>query len=218
MNSGLRHYGSALALAAIVLSAAACGQKPAEPAPAVAPAPAPPVEAPAPPAAAASMVWADFASADRKNALGAEFGAWASGEPQSVSSDEIIMGAGSNGSGAWKLNYDISTPGSYCGLWMKLNGFDASSYKNYVITLKGEGTFSPDIIVELKSGEGAAQQVGRYTIRGITNEYKTFTIPLTAFSGLNTRSGLSEATVVLDPQVAPSVKKGSYLIDSIGLE
>lgn len=218
MNGRFCHFGGTIALAAITLSLVACGQKPAEPAPAVAPAPAPPVEAPAPPATATSMVWADFASADRKNALGAEFGSWASSEPQSVASDEVIMGAGLNGSGAWKLNYDISTPGSYCGLWMKLNGFDASSYKNYVITLKGEGTFSPDIILELKAGEGAAQQVGRYTLRGITNEYKTFTVPLTAFTGLNTRSDLTEATIVLDPQVAPSVKKGSYLIDSIGIE
>ncbi len=218
MIHGLRQYGSAVALTAVVLAAAACGQKPAEPA-AVAPVAEPPAAvAPAPAPVAAKMVLADFSSADRKNALGAEFGAWASGEPLATSSDEIVMGAGSNGTGAWKLTYDISTTGSYCGLWMKLNGFDASSYKNYVITLKGEGTFSPDIIVELKSGEGAAQQVGRYTIRGITNEYKSFTVPLTAFSGLNSLAGLSEATIVLDPQVAPTVKKGTYLIDSIGLE
>lgn len=207
------------AVATAVLAAACGGSKPAE-----APAPAPIVQAAAPaaPAPAPQMkpvLIADFATADKKNALGGEFGAWASDKPAPVgkSMEEVLSGAGEGGTGAWKITYDISNPGSYSGTWMRLASLDASAAKNLVISVKGEGEFSPDFIVELKVGEGPAQKVGRYVVKGVTKDYAKVTIPLSGFAGLTDFKPLYELTFVYDDQTCP-VKKGTYLVDHIELQ
>jgi hypothetical protein len=184
---------------------------PSAPSPATSPEPA------ASEAASTATLIADFKSVDRFNALGGEFGAWASDNPVSVSEEEVVGGQGTAGTGAWRLRYDISTPGSYCGAWMRLQGFNASQAKQLAIALRGDGDFTRDMIVELKVGREGAVTVGRYILRGITNQFQTFTIPLNQFAGLTTFSPLYELTFVFDEQTCP-VRKGTILIDRITIE
>jgi len=197
----------------MLVTALGCGKSQAPTAP-IAPAeqatPEVTATAPEPPPAATEFVIADFNSAERKNALGGEFGAWASADDQPVAkcADELI-------GGAWKISYDITNEGSYCWLWMKLNNLDGSQYKNLIIVVKGEGEFSSKFFVELKTDNGA--RVSRATVDGVTTDWKTITIPLSQFKELPSLQGLSELTTVFDNQIA-SVKKGTILIDTISLQ
>lgn len=205
-----------------VVSMIGCGQQqppaapPAAPdAAAVAPAAAPAAEpAPAIPAAGAGLV-ADFSSTDKRNKLGGEFGGWGSADKDPVGrcDESVVAGAGVNGGGAWKLNIDISNAGSYAGSWMKLNNFDASKYTTFSIVIKGEGTFSPKLKIDLKADNNA--RVGTYVIDGITNEYKTFDVPLSSFSGLGAANPMSELATCLDGPLAGSATKSTYLIARI---
>lgn len=208
-----RGFRSLALMIGLGLALIACGGAPPPPPAPVAVAPALPTPEPAP---AAALV-ADFASADRFNALGGEFGAWASDDPKSVAEEEVIPGAGSAGTGAWRIRYDISTPGSFCGAWMRLQGFDASRSNHLTLALRGEGEFTRDMIVELKVGREGALTVGKYTLRGITDQFQTFTIPLRQFSGLSAFNPLYELTFVFNEQTAP-VRKGTILVDRIAFE
>ncbi len=209
-NIGLVAFGC------LALVAVACGgSTPAPTAPIATPAPAAtpvaePAAAPAP-AAGGTMV-ANFDSQDRVSALGGEFGSWASAAPDPAATclEELV-------GGSWKISYDISKEGSYCGTWMKMKGFDATPFKNLVIRVKGEGQFSPTFIVELKTGEGAALKVARRVVSGVTSEWQNISIPLAEFKDLPSLQGLSELTTVYDMQTCP-VRKGTYLIDSINFE
>lgn len=173
------------------------------------PAPQPEPE-PAPQPQTTGTMIADFNTSDHINALGGEFGAWESkGDAPEAHCIESIV------NGTWKIDYDISNSGSYCGTWMKLNGTDGSKYQNLVIIAKGEGAFTPTFIVELKTDNGA--KISRQKIEGLTSEWKTFKIALSSFRELPSLVGLYELTTVFDMQTCP-IKKGTILIDSISLE
>ncbi len=213
MMRGRAVVATVSAVSAVLVVSACGGSKPAEvPPPIQSTAPvAEEKAAPAPEPERPAVVVADFATGDRKNALGGEFGAW---QHEAKSSEEVVAGAGADKTGAWKITYDITPPGSFSGAYMKLANLDASSAKNFVISVKGEGDFSPDFILELKTGEGAAQKTGRHVIKGVTKEYRKIEIPLTSFAGLMEFKPLSELAIVFDEQTCP-VKTGTYYIDTI---
>jgi len=215
-----RRRGYRWALSGALLLAAACGgaapapspTPPAMPAPEAAPAPG--AEAAAPGALPeGALLVADFNAAGNMNALGGEFGAWASAkpDPDAKSVDAVDPTAGAGGTGGWKIDYDISKDGSYCGTWLRLKDLDGTKYKTFRLSVKATASGPVDFIVELKTNGG--QNVGRYVVRGVGADWKVVEVPLTAFN-LPSLKPMYEFTTVFDKQTT-SVKTGSIVIDDI---
>lgn len=156
---------------------------------------------------------ADFESGDRRNLLDGEFGAWASTNPNGFSSDVVVPGKGYKNSLGWRIEYDITTPGTFSGTWMKLGGLPFKKDGMLFFRIRGDGAFAPSCIVELKSGG----QVGRVPVKGIGKGWTLVGIPLKSFSGLGDAESLTEMTFVFDQQTC-SVKKGAYVVDDIAIE
>jgi hypothetical protein len=162
-----------------------------------------------------SFMVADFDAADRITNLGSDFGVWNSGKPAppGKSSEEVDPVGGLNKSGGWRVEYDISTEGSYSGTWLKLQGFDASAYNHLVFFVKNEKSEPVDFIVELKRGPETALDVRRYIVHGVGQEWMKVEIPLEEFH-LPSLSSLYELTTVFDGQTTNS-RKGKITIDEI---
>lgn len=158
---------------------------------------------------------AGFKPGSNRNELGGEFGAWSANGANVM--DAVEPGAGRDGVPAWRVDYDIAQSGSYGGVWMRLMNLDARPARALVLAVRGDGEFAPQFRVELKAGKPGALAVGRATLSGITDQYKTFTFPLAQFAGLGDTGSLYEFTLVLDQQAGP-VTRGTYYIDRIAFE
>lgn len=167
----------------------------------------------------AVKILSDFNSFERVNTIGGGFGGWNSTEPQpeAVVEEKIEDGVGPDGSPAWKISYDISTPGSFCGSWMKLNDFDARSYSYLAFDIKGEGTYPTRVKCELKNENNA--NVGRTMITGISDQWQRKRIPLAKFKrALGNLNHLSEWVLVMDEAAVGKVKAGTILVDNVAFE
>lgn len=158
---------------------------------------------------------AGFKPGSNRNELGGEFGTWSANGANVT--DAVEPGAGRDGASAWRVDYDIAPSGSYGGVWMRLMNIDARPARTLTLALRGNGEFAPQFRVELKAGQPGALTVGRATLSGITDQYKTFTVPLAQFAGLGDTGALYELTVVLDQQAGP-VTRGTYYFDCIAFE
>lgn len=171
------------------------------------------------PSWAASLVVNDFDSGEKPNNVGGDFGVWNKDETdvtQGVigSFDDDHYG---NAGRAFRLEYDVDSPNpAYNGFWTKLNGADALKYKTLAFAVKGDAQngFTSQVKVELKNMKG---QVGKYLVKGITNQWQEVKIPFDQLRGLTDWSSMNEFVIVFD-DITSTKKTGTILVDNIRLE
>jgi carbohydrate binding protein with CBM11 domain len=124
-----------------------------------------------------------------------------------------------------RLAYDVTSPGSYNGFWMRL-GSDAeggivngSAYRALSFWIKpdADAGIPAKFKVELKDGPGKI--VSKKYIGAFKTDWQKIVIPLTEFSsqGLDLKS-LGEFDVVFEQRAASPGTKGAIWIDDIALE
>ncbi|MBN2453136.1 MAG: CIA30 family protein [Candidatus Omnitrophica bacterium] len=168
-------------------------------------------------AAGNEFLIADFNTGEKPNNIGGDFGAW-SKDPTDFTqgcseSFDTVNRRGTTGF-AMKLDYSVDSKNpAYNGFWMFLQNFDASSYDNLALWVKGDGKIGYTTVfkVELKN---ASKQVGRYYVTNITDAWQDIVIPLKDFKGITDFSNLSELVIVFEDRIA-SNKKGVIYIDDI---
>ena len=168
---------------------------------------------------AATLLVDDFDRGDKPNALGGDFGSWDK-DPSDPTQKCTIAFDKANAFGgvgfSLKLDYDVDSPNpAYNGFWMKLQSIDLTTYKKLTLYVKGDTSrgFTPQMKLELKNGK----EVGRYLLKGITDEWQQFTIPLSEFVGLSQLTGMTEFVVVFD-DITSTKKVGTVYLDEISFE
>ena len=170
-------------------------------------------------ASAATLLVDDFNRGEKPNALGGDYGAWNKDESdptqRCVNSFDKPNAYGEAGY-ALRLDYDVDSPNpAYNGFWMKLQGTNVSGYKTLVLYVKGDPSrgYTNQIKMELKNGS----EVGKYLLKGITDDWQQVTIPLKEFAGITDWSSLTEFVVVFD-DLTSTKKVGTIYLDEISFE
>ena len=166
---------------------------------------------------AADLLVADFDSGNKPNNIGGDFGAWDK-DPTDFSQGctdifDPVEKVGSKGF-SMKLDYDVDSPNpAYNGFWMKLNGLNATKYKNISFDVKGdpEAGYTTVFKVELKNDK---REVGKFYATGVDGSWQTITIPLKNFSGIVSLEGLTEMIVVFEDRMATN-KDGILYVDNV---
>ncbi len=192
------------------------------------PVPVPPLSAPLAASApvskladASELVIADFDTGDKPNNLGGDFGAWNKDPDDSTQrcnvsfepDDALKDPAGY----ALKMDYDVDSPNpAYNGVWMKLNGQNASDYKAISFYARGEGlnNYTKRIKLELKD---SAMNSSPYIVSGITETWQKIEVPFDRFKKVKDWSSLGEFVIVFDDRNS-NPKQGTILIDQITFE
>jgi opacity protein-like surface antigen len=170
-------------------------------------------------ASAATLLVDDFNRGEKPNALGGDYGAWNKDEsdPTQRCTNSFDKANAYGGAGyALRLDYDVDSPNpAYNGFWMKLQGTNVSGYKNLVLYVKGDASrgYTPQIKLELKNG----REVGKYLLKGITDDWQQVSIPLQEFAGITDWSSLTEFVVVFD-DLTSTKKVGTIYLDEISFE
>ena len=170
-------------------------------------------------ASAATLLVDDFNRGEKPNALGGDYGAWNKDEsdPTQKCTNSFDKPNAYGGAGyALKLDYDVDSPNpAYNGFWMKLQGTNVTGYKSLVLYVKGDAGrgYTAQIKLELKNGS----EVGKYLLKGLTDDWQQVSIPLKEFAGLSDLSGLTEFVVVFD-DLTSTKKVGTIYLDEISFE
>ncbi len=170
-------------------------------------------------AGAGALVLDDFDGGQPPNALGGDYGAWELNprDPMQYCRESLSAEQAAGGSGyALRLDYRVDSPNpAYNGFWMKLQDANLIGYKNLVVYVKGDAArgYTTQIKLELKNGK----EVGKYTLKGITDQWQGFSIPLKDFVGLTDISALTELVVVFD-DLTSTKKVGTIYLDEISFE
>ena len=170
-------------------------------------------------ASAATLLVDDFNRGEKPNALGGDYGAWNKDEsdPTQRCTNSFDKPNAYGGAGfALRLDYDVDSPNpAYNGFWMKLQGTNVAGYKNLVLYVKGDASrgYTPQIKLELKNGS----EVGKYLLKGITDEWQQVSIPLKEFAGITDWKSLTEFVVVFD-DLTSTKKVGTIYLDEISFE
>ncbi len=168
---------------------------------------------------AATLLVDDFDDGDKPNALGGDFGAWDKDPSDPTQKCTIAFDkAGAFGGAGYSLrmDYDVDSPNpAYNGFWMKLQETDMSAYKTISFYIRGDGSkgFTNQVKLELKNGK----EVGKYLLKGVTDQWQQAKIPLKDFAGLTSLKGMTEFVVVFD-DVTSTKKTGSIYLDEITLD
>ncbi len=168
---------------------------------------------------AAPLVVDDFDSGSKPNKLGGDFGSWDKDPNDQTQGCQISFDSAvkhGDGGYALKVDYDVESPNpAYNGFWMKLNNLDATQYKTLSFYAKGDSEkgFTSQFKVELKN----KNEVGKYMVTGLTDQWQKISIPLDKFRGLNDKTGLTEFVVVFD-DINATEKYGAIYIDDLTLE
>ena len=165
---------------------------------------------------AATLLVDDFDRGEKPNALGGDFGSWDK-DPSDPTQKCTIAFDKTNAFGgvgySLKIDYDVDSPNpAYNGFWMKLQGTDLSAYKKLTFYVRGDNTrgFTPQIKLELKNGK----EVGRYLLKGVTDQWLQVSIPLKDFAGLTDWKGMTEFVIVFD-DLTSTKKVGTVYLDEI---
>ena len=171
-------------------------------------------------AMAVSLLVDDFDKGEKPNALGGDFGSWDKdpSDPTqkcTISFDKVeaMGGAGSS----LRIDYDVDSPNpAYNGFWSKLQRANVSSAKNLSFYIKGDVSrgYTTQIKLELKNDK---KEVGRYLLKGITDQWQKATIPLKSFEGITDWTAMTEFVIVFD-DITSTKKVGSILIDVVTFE
>lgn len=170
-------------------------------------------------AQAAPLVVDDFDSGSKPNKLGGDFGSWDKDPNDQTQGCQISFDStlkhGDQGY-ALKVDYDVESPNpAYNGFWMKLNNLDASQYKTMSFWAKGDSEkgFTSQVKIELKN----KNEVGKYMVTGLTDQWQKISIPLDKFRGLNDKTGLTEFVLVFD-DINSTEKYGAIYLDDLVFE
>lgn len=171
-----------------------------------------------PQAHAKEMVVADFDSGDKPNNIGGDFGSWDKDPSDDTQGCELSFAEddalGDKMGYAARLAYDVDSPSpAYNGLWMKLNGLDASQYNTLSFHIRGDADagFTRRIKVELKDASG---KPSAYMISGLTEEWQKVSIPLNKFRRIKDWTSMSEFVLVFD-DINSNPKSGQIYIDHV---
>ena len=176
----------------------------------------------------------DFEDDEPKNYLEGESGTWnLTPDDEEVSvANEVVAGAGVNGSKALKLSYDVdSKEVAKVGYWTKLKEFDATQYDHLSFDVKGDAAgFTNMFLIEIKKykNEKRIDKIkGTYIVKNVTDQWQTIQIPLNMFTGLFdqtnpkvwenpmvAREKLDEIVINLESRRV-SQKNGALLFDNI---
>ncbi len=168
---------------------------------------------------AATLLVDDFDRGEKPSALGGDFGSWDKDPSDPTQKCTIAFdksGAFGGAGYSLRLDYDVDSPNpAYNGFWMKLQGIDLTTYKNLSLYVKGDSSrgYTTQIKLELKNGK----EVGRYLLKGITDQWQQVTVPLKDFVGLTEPKGMTEFVVVFD-DITSTKKVGSVYLDEITFE
>jgi len=176
----------------------------------------------APPAPSQTkIIVADFNTGDKPNNLDGDFGAWdkdpnddTQGCRMSFSEDDAL---GDKTGYSFRLDFDVDSPNpAYNGLWMKLNGLNATPYNTLTFYIKGDAQkgFTKRLKIELK--DKAGMNAG-YILTGITDQWQKISLPLKKFPRIKNWSALNEFIVVFD-DINAIPKEGSILLDEVAFE
>ena len=168
-------------------------------------------------AGAAELLVADFDSGSKPCNMGGDFGAWDK-DPADFSQGctdnfDPMQKIGSKGF-SMRLDYDVDSPNpAYNGFWLKLEGLDATKYKNITFGVKGdtEAGYTTVLKLELKNNKG---EVGKFYITGVDDTWQTITVPLRNFAGIADFSSLSEFVMIFEDRMATN-KDGTIYLDNI---
>jgi hypothetical protein len=162
----------------------------------------------------------DFNGGVRSNLLGGAIGEWSKDEyddTQGCEFDFVERPRLGKGEGySMQISYDVDSPSqAYNGVWIKLEGVDASDYKYLVMYLKAPnyppyGTSNLKLELKNKAGETGTFKVKRIP-RGAWREYK---IPLKKFKGLKDLSSLKELIIVFEDKTADP-KEGFVFLEHL---
>src|SRR5664279_1753843 len=116
----------------------------------------------------------------------------------------------------YRLNLNKS---SQNGFWVKLNGLDARDFDHLELWIKGDSKqgFAGSLKIEVKQprpGSPVQTLQGSYVIRGITEEWQRFRIPLNMFTGIETWKDLEELVIGFHSR-REKVAQGAVFIDDI---
>lgn len=166
------------------------------------------------------LVIADFDSGTKPNNVDGDFGSWEK-DPSDTDQSCIMEfteddALGDPAGSSIRLRYDVDSPkGCYNGFWMRTSGIDATDYTTLNIYVKGdkEAGYPSEIKLELKDRN---RKAGTYTLKGITDKWKRFAIPLNSFRGMEDKAHPDEFVIVFeDTKTRP--KKGAIYVDQIYL-
>lgn len=168
--------------------------------------------------AADELVIADFDTGDKPNNLGGDFGGWdkdpndeTQGTQMSFEPDDAL---GDPAGYAIRLDYDVDSPNpAYNGLWMKLNGQDATAYNALSFYIKGDAAagFTKRVKIEVKDMNNKPSP---YIVSGITEQWQEVVIPFDKFRRIEDWSAMNEFVVVFD-DINSNPKKGTIFIDHV---
>ena len=167
----------------------------------------------------AALVVDNFDKAEKPNALGGDYGSWNKdeGDPtqkcvNSYDKEHALGGVGYS----LRLDYDVDSPNpAYNGFWMKLQDSDLHSYRQLSFYIRGDAAkgYTTQIKLELKN----TKEVGRYLLKGVTDQWQKVSIPLKEFAGLTEWSKMTELVVVFD-DLNSTKKAGTLYLDEIAFE
>jgi serine/threonine-protein kinase len=123
----------------------------------------------------------------------------------------IDPGAGFEGSGAWRIDFDISRQGADGRAPLELRNVDATGYRDVMLRIRTGATTPISIPIELKIGPA----MRRYVVRDINTEWKMVRIPLQSLAFPSLKP-LTEITIVLE-RGTTAVKQGNVYIDDLAL-
>ncbi len=163
-----------------------------------------------------TIVVSDFNSWEDINNLGLPFGPWNSrpDDPTQscrieITSDERIGDKGNS----LRLIYDVdSSATAFNGFWTKLGGLDLSTYKYFVMSVKGEKEtgFTPRFKIEIKG----KKEGGSSVIVGITDYWQQMAVPLDSFRGMEKWGTVEEMVVVFIDMICEP-KVGEIYMDDL---
>jgi hypothetical protein len=163
------------------------------------------------------LVVADFNSGAKPNNIGGDFGAWIKDpdDPKQgcIEAFDRVNRYGGKGY-ALRLIYSVdSDRPAFGGLWMRLQSLDAAKFESLAIRVRGDANmgYTSTFKVELKD---AADQTSRYGVRGVTDQWQDFVIPLNSFQGMANVRRLKELVIVFEDTSA-TAKKGVIYLDDV---
>jgi len=132
--------------------------------------------------------------------------------------DSRVATSPQEGAFCLKLDYNVSTSGSYAGYWSLLGGEDLSSYTSISFWVKG--TAGRELFkVELKNNSSsAAIYITDYLDGGVTTTWQEVTIPFHNFVNINNWSGMTELVFTFENSQSGtngSPVQGTIYIDRI---
>jgi len=161
----------------------------------------------------------DFNDGGRLNNWGYDTGAYAAGGASC--SDSRDATSPQEGLFCLKLDYNVSTSGSYAGYWSQLGGEDLSGYTS--ISLWVKGTVGGELFkVELKNSSTtinrstAAVYVTDYLNGGVTTSWKEVTIPFHSFVNLDSWNNMVE--LVFTFENSQSITNGNTLQGTVYID